>query len=405
MLPAAGPEQQGRPPQVRPGAGSGPSPGDTPTRPGTARRRPRDRARRITLAKARSRTEARGAGRRASTRVGGVRSQWRCVTHRRITVQVMLADHLPLARSTIDRDAAARSREGLLAELWASSSSRLVRVREGQVALTAGGRLDLCAPEDFAAQPTGAVAYLGKDHEGAYLAHWEAPTPSAHSEAREDTPQASPPSLLEVAWRGLRNVGATLSPRDVGLATAAVALAAWRSRHLRCPRCGAATLLVDAGWVARCPDDGSTHYPRTDPAVIMAVTDDDDRLLLGHAATWPDRRFSTLAGFVEPGESLEAAVRREVAEEVSLTVSSAQYAGSQPWPFPASLMVGFRASVSGRGSEVIPLVDGVEVTQAQWLTRDELADQVAGGELIPPSKASIARALIEDWLGQALPFE
>lgn len=208
-----------------------------------------------------------------------------------------------------------------------------------------------------------------------------------------------PEPLPGLRWVALRAIGAELSDADAGLATTAVALDAWHARHPRCPRCGAPTTSTAAGWTRRCTVDGSEHYPRTDPAVIMAVVDDSDRLLLGHAAAWAPHRFSTLAGFVEAGESVEHAVRREVAEETTVLVGDVAYAGSQPWPFPASLMLGFRA----RALSTDVVVDGVELTEARWFSRDELAAAVATGDLVLPSPASIAHALIEDWYGAPVP--
>lgn len=207
------------------------------------------------------------------------------------------------------------------------------------------------------------------------------------------------PAAHGPVWSPLRAVGAVLSARDAGLATAAVALDHWHTRHPRCPRCGGLTDATAGGWVRVCRDDGSEHYPRTDPAVIMTVVDGDDRLLLGHAAAWPPGRYSTLAGFVEAGESLEAAVRREVAEETGIVVTDVEYVASQPWPFPNSLMLGFRA----RAQAAAPRPDGVELTDARWFTRDELAAAVSSGDVVPPGRTSIARALVEDWFGAPLP--
>ncbi len=200
-------------------------------------------------------------------------------------------------------------------------------------------------------------------------------------------------------WSNLRTVGSTMAARDAGLGVTAVALAAWHRSHRCCPACGTPTVVGYAGWVRHCPTDGRDQYPRTDPAVIMAVVDDDDRLLLGHAAQWPERRFSTLAGYVEPGEGLEQAVRREVGEEVGVAVGEVTYRGSQAWPFPASIMLAFVA----RATSTQITVDGVEVTEARWFTRAELATAAESGEVLLPSRASIARALIEEWAEGPLP--
>ena len=154
-----------------------------------------------------------------------------------------------------------------------------------------------------------------------------------------------------------------------------------------------------SGWVKACPNDASEHFPRTDPAIIVAITDKDDRLLLGANAQWGGKRFSTLAGFVEPGESLESAVIREVAEESGVAVANPRYMGSQPWPFPCSLMLGFTATALG--TELRP--DGVEIIDLRWFTREELAAQIRSGEIGVPVGVSIASALIEDWYGGALP--
>ncbi len=200
-------------------------------------------------------------------------------------------------------------------------------------------------------------------------------------------------------WAALREAGADLPARDAGLATMAVALDEWHTRHSRCPRCGAPTVPAQAGWIRVCTADGSEHYPRTDPAIIVAVVDDDDRILLGHNAAWPEGRFSTLAGFVEAGESAEHAVAREVAEETAVLVDRVDYRGSQPWPFPASLMLAFR----GHAATTEVHADGAEVTLARWFTRDELAAATAGGEVLLPMRTSVAYALITDWFGAPLP--
>jgi NAD+ diphosphatase len=192
-------------------------------------------------------------------------------------------------------------------------------------------------------------------------------------------------------WVDLREIGAALGDLDAGLLTTAVALARWHDRHPRCSICGAPTEVSHAGWIRRCPVDGSEHFPRTDPAVIMLVHDGGDRCVLGRQASWPPGRYSILAGFVEPGESSEAAVAREVAEEVGLAVTDAAYAGSQPWPFPSSLMLGYTALAVG--DLTLRLRDG-ELADAKWVSREELR---AGSLRLPPP-VSIAHRIITDWV-------
>ena len=197
----------------------------------------------------------------------------------------------------------------------------------------------------------------------------------------------------------LREVGTLLDARDAGLVVHAVSLANWHAAHTHCPRCGTPTVPENAGHTRRCPDDRSEHYPRTDPAVVMLVVDDDDRLLLGRQTTWPERRFSTLAGFVEPGESLEAAVRREVAEECGVRIGAVTYLGSQPWPFPSSLMLGFTAHAE---TTDVGRHDG-EIAEARWYDRATMLADVDAGELLVSPSISISRRLIEHWYGAPLP--
>jgi NAD+ diphosphatase len=194
---------------------------------------------------------------------------------------------------------------------------------------------------------------------------------------------------------GLRDVGALLSPGDAGLLAYATAMVNWHRRHPHCAVCGARTEVAEAGFLRHCPDCGAQHHPRTDPVVIMLVHD-GERALLGRQATWPAGRYSALAGFVEPGESLEEAVAREVLEEAGVQVDDVRYRSSQPWPFPASLMLGFHARYAGGEAGVL---DG-ELEDVRWFERSELA-AIARGEVegmaMPPPLA-IARRLIDEWL-------
>ncbi|HZC25891.1 MAG TPA: NAD(+) diphosphatase, partial [Actinopolymorphaceae bacterium] len=209
-------------------------------------------------------------------------------------------------------------------------------------------------------------------------------------------PNGNPPERVRMA--GLREAGGLLSDRDAGVFVHAVALANWHAAHPCCARCGTRTAPTDGGHVRRCPSCGAEHFPRTDPAIIVLVADADDRCLLGRQARWPEKRFSTLAGFVEPGEPLEHAVAREVHEETGIEVVDPVYAGSQPWPFPSSLMLGFFA----RAVTTQIKVDEEEIEEARWLSRAELTAAVDSGELLLPGKVSIARRLIESWYGAEL---
>lgn len=204
----------------------------------------------------------------------------------------------------------------------------------------------------------------------------------------------------------LRQAAARLSLADGGLAAYTAALLNWHRRHRYCSACGHASDLTEGGLTRVCPNCGAEHHPRTDPVVIMLV-EDGDRLLLGRQAAWPTGRYSALAGFVEPGESLEEAVAREVLEEAGVRVGTVSYISSQPWPFPASLMLGFTATYEGGE----PNIGDEELQDVRWFTRSELEHAAAqpesdnwgspgdpGGELALPPRLAIARRLIEHWL-------
>ena len=193
----------------------------------------------------------------------------------------------------------------------------------------------------------------------------------------------------------LRAIGTTLDEFETSLCVHAVGLARWHDTHGRCARCGEPTVVQQAGHIRHCPSCGADHFPRTDPAVIMLVTDDQDRALLGRQVSWPEGRFSTLAGFVEPGETLEDAVRREVDEEAGIRVDEVAYGASQPWPFPSSLMVGFFAVAQSTDVRV----DGEEIAEAAWFSREEITEKTAANELILPGSVSISRWLIDQWHG------
>ena len=277
---------------------------------------------------------------------------------------------LALARGTLDRRTQQRSDPAWLAARWADSATRVLVIDDGR-ALVRFGEATAEGGADAAVQaaaelvllpvsqaPDGPRYFLGIDDSGLAYFTVTAPLPP-------------PPETGDrVKPASLREVGALLGDRDAGLFTQAVALANWHATHTHCPRCGALTDPVNGGYSRICRADGSEHFPRTDPAVIMLVIDADDRALLARNSRWPERRVSILAGFVEPGESAEQAVAREVAEESGIVVGEIRYLGSQPWPMPQSLMLGFWARAA-RG-QLNPGQRG----------RDR------GGELVQPGRAA-----------------
>jgi NAD+ diphosphatase len=201
---------------------------------------------------------------------------------------------------------------------------------------------------------------------------------------------ADPGDELPGERRGLRDLAPVLSQAEGGMVAHAVGLLNWHRRHRFCANCGARSEAREAGHVRVCPACGAQHHPRTDPVVIMLVTD-GDRALLGRQAQWPAGRYSALAGFVEPGESLEEAVAREVREEAGVRVADVRYRSSQPWPFPSSLMLGFSARWAGGE----PVVRDGELEDVGWFTREA----IVGGDVLLPPPTAIARRLIDEWLG------
>lgn len=204
---------------------------------------------------------------------------------------------------------------------------------------------------------------------------------------------ATPVSELSSGYT-LREAGPLLPVAESELVAMAAALAAWHRVELHCPSCGTRTTVAAGGACRWCPSCEKDLFPRTDPAIIVAITDADDRLLLARQGVWATGRHSVLAGFVEAGEALEQAVHREVFEESGLQVEDVTYFGSQPWPFPRSIMLGFRA----RAVTTDIRVDGEEIVSGRWFTREDLLDAVGDGSVVLPGEASIAFRLIRNWL-------
>jgi NAD+ diphosphatase len=292
---------------------------------------------------------------------------------------------LALSRGTVDRVTERRSDSGWLEAAWQSPDTRVLVVEDGRALIQfSGGKPELVftTPADA---PPGLRFLLGQDADGTVYFGDIAPIDSGADGAKAIS---------------LRSIGALLGDRDAGLFTHAVALANWHVTHTHCPRCGTATIPEPAGDSTRCPKDGTEHFPRTDPAVIMLVTDEEDRCLLGRNAAWPERRFSILAGFVDSGESAEQAVIREVHEETGIMVGNVRYLGSQPWPMPRSLMLGFSAQAPA-GQQIA--VNKTELAEALWFSRAELLRSLQAGEMSIAPPVSIARRIIESWYGAELP--
>ncbi len=296
---------------------------------------------------------------------------------------------LALSRGTVDRITEKRADPDWLDAAWADPATRVLVVRHGQALMRLGddrAELVFVSPQ---AAPAGTRFLLGQDADG-----------TVYFGVSADLPAATPASPPGTRAGSLREAGTLLGARDAGLFTHAVALANWHDTHTHCPVDGTPTIVDPGGHSTRCPKDGTEHFPRTDPAVIMLVTDPDDRCLLARNAAWPGRRVSILAGFVDPGESAEQAVTREVAEETGIKVTNVRYVGSQPWPMPRSLMLGFRADAPA-GQAIA--VDHDELAEAHWFSRAELLAAIKAREIALPPAVSIARHIIESWFGGPLP--
>ena len=275
----------------------------------------------------------------------------------------------------IERASALRRHPAELEAAWSAAATRFLPVWDAQCLIRDGAAARVSRAELGERLPPAAKGiFLGLEG-------------GAHRFAIE-LGQVPPSSLGE--FGGLRDLISKVSTTDAGLLAYARGMVNWHRQHRHCGVCGAPNELQEAGFVLACTASACGHrsFPRLDPAIIVLVHR-DDRCLLGRQGSWPADRYSTIAGFVEPGESLEDAVRREVHEETNIDIARCDYLGSQPWPFPASLMIGFHAEAV---SDVIRLNDG-ELAEARWLSRAELA----GGVIVLPPRASIAWQLIEAW--------
>lgn len=292
-----------------------------------------------------------------------------------------LHPHVALSRHAHNRLGLQRTDDAWLAARWADPATRVLVVAGNRLRPADGG-IEWHAPGDV---PEGTRVLLGERDGVAHLACLVAP---------EDAPGAGE------EWVPLRGLLPVL-PDHAELAPwlfHAIGLAEWHLATRFCPRCGGGLEPRAAGHELRCTSCDRPQFPRTDPAVIMAVVHEDGSILLGRHTSWPAGRWSTLAGFCEPGETLEDAVRREVDEEVGVGVGEVTYFGNQPWPLPSSLMLGFTAHAVTKRIEA----DGAEIEEARWFTREELRVAVDAGEVHIPRNVSISSSLLAHWYGGPL---
>lgn len=322
-----------------------------------------------------------------------------------------LAETVTFGGGGLDRAAHLRKDTAKLAELRARPGTLCLPVWRGKPLLK--GDLDQLAilPLDhpvlgaeIGARDTCVFLGLTPDGEAVFAADfstWEPEFVDAEALGlfMDPTEQRHPALPDDHAFAELRRVMTHLTPLEAEIAATAKAIIGWHQTHGFCARCGARSDMAEAGWQRTCPDCRSHHFPRTDPVVIMLITHGSS-VLMGRSPGWPEGMYSLLAGFVEPGETLEAAVRREVFEETGVRVGAVRYLASQPWPFPASLMFGCGGEALSR--EIT--IDPVEIEDAIWVSRDEMMTAFAGQHpvLKPARKGAIAHFLIRNWLADRL---
>jgi len=315
---------------------------------------------------------------------------------------------LAFAGGGLDRAAHLRGDAGALTALLAEPLARVLPFWRGKPLLAdvdgGGKRLGLVSPGHPVLDGSGTPLLLGLADGAARFAvdisGWEPVGEVAMPGSFFDPTEQRHPDLPDDhRFAELRGVMLALDPLEAELAATGRSLLAWHGTHGFCSACGAASEVAKAGWQRSCPACGAQHFPRTDPVVIMLITR-GNRTLIGRSPGWPEGMYSCLAGFMEPGETMEAAVRREVAEETGVQVGAVRFVASQPWPFPASLMLGCH----GEALTEEMALDPVEIEDAIWLTREGMADVFAGAHPVvrPPRRGAIAAHLLRMWLADRL---
>jgi NAD+ diphosphatase len=319
------------------------------------------------------------------------------------------AEHATFGGSNLDRADDIRTNAGAIDAAVAGGRAEVLVVWQGRPLLTAGAldRVVRVAPDQpVLVRHGGPRVLLGRDEGGTLILAQDisdlvpdAPGDAPAGDASQIATEAHPDLPAGTAFADLRHVMTRLSPRDAELAATARALFCWHETHGFCACCGAPSRMINAGWQRRCDACGARHFPRTDPVVIMLVTHGND-VLVGRSPHFPAGMYSLLAGFVEPGETIEAAVRREVWEEAGVRIGQVGYLASQPWPFPASLMLGCHGAALSR--EIT--IDPAEIEDARWMSREAMLGAFAGEtpELLPARRGAIAQFLLQNWLADRL---
>lgn len=319
-----------------------------------------------------------------------------------------LAETVTFGGSALDRAGELRDNAEAVAALQKDAASRAIGFWRGKPLIKSENPADLVRlpmTHKVLQDAVEAPILLGReDGEARFAFDISAWTPDVLDESLlggflDPSEQRHPDLDPQYSFIELRRAMTWLSPRDAELAATGKAILGWHQTHRFCACCGTATDIVQAGWQRKCPNCSASHFPRTDPVVIMLVTRGNS-VLLGRSPGWPEGMYSLLAGFVEPGETIEAAVRREVQEEVGVEVGAVSYLASQPWPFPASLMFG----CAGEALSETLNIDPTEIEDALWVTREDLMTAFAGEhpQILPARKGAIARFLLEHWLADRL---
>ncbi|MDJ0826481.1 MAG: NAD(+) diphosphatase [Rhodobacter sp.] len=315
-----------------------------------------------------------------------------------------IAEQVTFGGSGLDRAAERRGKSAEIARLLADPGTRALALWRGKPLMAKDSAGWLPIGHVVLAEAAEAPVFLGLDDGAARFAYdvsaWEPPeVPPTLGAFYDPSRQAHPAAPAPLAFAELRAVMTQMTPRDAELVATAKALTGWHATHRFCAQCGEPTAIAMSGWQRDCPACGAHHFPRTDPVVIMLITR-GNAVLVGRSKGWPEGLYSLLAGFVEPGETIEAAVRRETFEEAGVRVGPVRYLASQPWPFPSSLMFGCHGEAT---SDAIT-VDPNEIDDAIWVGREEMMDVFAGNStrLKPAREGAIAHFLLRNWLADRL---